>query len=207
MEVTRLTVDTTKKKVNVYLNDSYVFWLSTKEINKLDLKVGQEITSERLNNIMENIVLKRAKSKALSLLKYSDRTESEMKEKLEREGYLEELRDKVIDFLKEYNYINDFRYACHYIDMKKESKSPMQIKYSLKKKGIDEDVLHRALNEVAISEEQVLSELVQKRMRIKRNDSKENRQRLYHYFVRKGFNPTLVMKLIKEYEQNNDTIL
>jgi regulatory protein len=201
MEVTQLIVDTTKKRIKVYLNDEYIFWLSKKEIEKFDLKVGQVLSTEKVNNILENIVLKKAKSKALSLLKYSDRTEYEMRKKLELEGYLEDIIERVIVYLKEYNYIDDYRYACQYIDIKKANKSPYQLKVTLLQKGVEKDVLDLALETTEVGEEEILRKLLVKKSKIKSTKGKDNVQRLYQFFVRKGFDPALVMKVIKEFNE------
>ncbi|MFP4697484.1 MAG: regulatory protein RecX [Eubacteriales bacterium] len=201
MKVTQL-VDTTKNKVKVYLNDEYYFWLTKKEVKKLGLIEGQTIPTARLNNIIENIVFKKAKSKALSLLKYCDRTEEELKLKLKKEEYADEIINKVIDFLFEYNFVNDYRYAENYIENKKHKRSKKQITHTLMQKGIKREIVDQIFEKVTINEEEVLINLIEKKYFTRKEEYDNNIQKLYQYFVRKGFNPTLVMKIIKSFQQN-----
>ena len=65
--------------------------------------------------ILTEIVGKRAKKRALFLLERMDRTESQLCEKLRQNGYPEECVAAAVEYVKQYHYIDDLRYAKQYI--------------------------------------------------------------------------------------------
>lgn len=202
MQVTEI-LEISRNRIEIYFDEEYMFWLSKKEIKKLDLSIGKEIQTERFNNIIESIIVKKAKSKALSYLKYSDKTEKELIEKLKKEGYIDYVIEKVIEKLKDYGYINNYKYAYNYILNKKNSKSIYQITQILLNKGIEKYVIKDIINEMDIDEEQVIRKLIYKKIfNIKMNNN--NKQKLYYRLIKKGFNPTIVMRVIKEFQENID---
>ena len=58
---------------------------------------------------MDSDILRRAKLRAIHLLEYRDRTEKDMRRKLQQGDYPPEVIDKTIEYLKSYGYIDDKR--------------------------------------------------------------------------------------------------
>ena len=88
MLITKL-LEQDKSKIKVYIDDEYVFWLYKKDIIKYEIAEGKEITSEVFNELLNDIVYNRAKQKSLSLLKFMDRSEYEIRKKMTDAGYPE----------------------------------------------------------------------------------------------------------------------
>lgn len=198
------TIQTSKNKVEIFIDGKYYFWLTDKEVNKLKIEKNMEISNERINNIIESIVVRRAKSKALSILKKQDRTQEEVRNKLKKDGYTSDVIDKAIEYLVELDYINDYRYVENYIESKKNKKSIIQIKNILKQKGINNQVIEVIIDDNYINEYKVLERLIEKKlinMNIEKLD-KEQYQKLYYHFVRKGFNTTDVIKQLYKYRKD-----
>ncbi|OOB77597.1 MAG: hypothetical protein BEN19_01720 [Epulopiscium sp. Nuni2H_MBin003] len=82
-------------------------------------------------------MLEEAKNKALDYIAYSPRTKKQVIEKLAY--YDDDIIRQVIDFLEEYNYINDVNYAQNYLEhqLTINNKSIRKIKQELYFKGID----------------------------------------------------------------------
>ena len=91
--------------------------------------------------------LDKLKSKVLKYVLYKKRTESEVREKFSDVD--EVLLEDVIDFLKEYNYINDEEYIQRSISEFKALKnlSIKQINYKLLQKGINKNLLETYISE------------------------------------------------------------
>ena len=81
---------------------------------------------DKLNSIYE-VLYKRARERALYMLDDSYKTKKQIVDKLVLGKYPENIINKVIEYLEEYDMINDFRYAMLYIEYKSESKSKIQI--------------------------------------------------------------------------------
>ena len=56
-------------------------------------------------------MIKQAKQKALSLLNYMDRTESQLRQKLKEKSFDDDAIDEAVDYVKSFGYINDTGYA------------------------------------------------------------------------------------------------
>lgn len=101
-------------------------------------------SKEKLEKAKE---LDKLKSKVLKYVLYKKRTESEVREKFSDVD--EVLLEDVIDFLKEYNYINDEEYIQRSISEFKALKnlSIKEINYKLLQKGINKNLLETYISE------------------------------------------------------------
>lgn len=96
---------------------------------------------------------KTARECALSLLEYRDRTEKEMRQKLQEREYEPQEIEEALVFLKEYRYINDADYAEKYIRVYSSRKSARQIRCDLERKGIDRELIGQSLEDTPVDEE------------------------------------------------------
>ena len=132
-------------------------------------------------------------------LKYQDRTRKELKDRLMRAEFPEFITEGAIAYVESFGYINDEEYVRRYMEYKAGTKSRIQIKMDLRKKGIGTEILERIFDEYEYEEDDVLEEQVQKRIRQKGSVTKENFQKYYGYFARKGFNSVKIIDLLRKY--------
>ena len=71
------------------------------------------------------------------------------------------------------------------MEYKSGSKSKIQIKMDLRKKGITAETLERVFEEYEYEEDDILEEQVKKRIRQKGSVTNENFQKYYGYFEKK----------------------
>ena len=89
-----------------------------------------------------------------------------------------------------------------YMEYKSGNKSKIQIKMDLRKKGITAETLERVFEEYEYEEDDILEEQVKKRIRQKGSVTKENFQKYYGYFARKGFNSGKILDLLRKYMED-----
>ncbi len=132
--------------------------------------------------------LKRAKHRALYLLERCDRTEQELRTKLSR-NYEPEIVEAAIRYVKEYEYIDDKRYAVNYLKSRGQIKSRRQIEQELLyKKGITRDVLEEACMETEPQDERLLiRRWMEKKHMIPETATQEEQRRFYLFLMRRGF--------------------
>ena len=134
-------------------------------------------------------MIKQAKLKALSLLNYSDRTESQLRQKLKENSFEEEAIEKAVAYVKSFGYVNDKGYAQRYILNKQGTKSKREIYASLCQKGISRAVVEEAIEEFYEGENELMT--IQKLCVKKHYDAghatEEEKRRMYQFLVRKGF--------------------
>ncbi|MCI8638223.1 MAG: regulatory protein RecX [Coprococcus sp.] len=188
MEVTRIE-PVTKTKYKIYIDEQPAFVLYKGELRRFRLKEQETISEETIRIIKEQILLKRAKLRALHLLNDMARTECQLRDKLKKNGYPEDIVDKVLDYVKSFGYINDEAYIRSFIQSKKEKKSRRELYALLAQKGLDRETVGRILEEVYedhTEEEAVLEVLRKKRWNQEEADDKQ-KQKMYAYLARKGF--------------------
>ena len=144
-------------------------------------------TTEKSEEELKNEV-KRAKLRALHLLTAMDRTEAQLREKLQA-SYCEEAVEAAIDYVKSFGYINDERYVRVYIESKSRTKSRKQIEQELIfQKGISKEAVQRGFEEAQMAD---ICEVIQKYMDKKKIDPQtcdyEQKQKFFAYMLRKGF--------------------
>lgn len=132
-----------------------------------------------------------ARRKALRLLEHMDRTEKGLQERLIQGGFSEAAAEDAVAYVKDYGYVNDYRYALNYILYRIHSKSRQKILQELLQKGISRDVASEAWEEASDLEEPDETSLLRTAIEKKCSpgdtlDDKAMR-RLYGYLQRRGF--------------------
>ena len=104
-----------KRKSKVFLEEGFAFVLYRGEVERFGIEEGKELEADVYQRILNEVLLGRAKERALYLLKSSGKTETWMKKKLQEAGYPEEAVSYAMNFLKEYRFIDDRAYAESYV--------------------------------------------------------------------------------------------
>lgn len=186
------------KQVRLFFDEEKYCLLYYNEVRRLGFHEKDEVGQQEFEEL-NKLLLHRAKLKAMSLLKYQDRTRKELKDRLMRAEFPEFITEGAIAYVESFGYINDEEYVRRYMEYKAGTKSRIQIKMDLRKKGIGTEILERIFDEYEYEEDDVLEEQVQKRIRQKGSVTKENFQKYYGYFARKGFNSVKIIDLLREY--------
>lgn len=188
-----------KKRMMIHTEEGVTFVLYKGEIRRFDLKEGQELANEVYEEIRTDILIKRARKRAMFLLEKMDRTESQLRNKLRQGFYGEDLIDDAVAYVKKYHYIDDNRYAQTYVRYQKERKSKRQIKMDLMQKGVDREIIEQAIEMEygAESEQELIMKWVEKRKyKIGNSDVKE-KQKMYQFLMRKGFRSEDILHILE----------
>ncbi len=134
----------------------------------------------------KKLTYEQTKNKALRILEYRTNSKKEITDKLKRAGAEQENIEKVLEFLEEYHFINDGDFAIRYArDLKTLKKfGKKRIRTELFKKGISEEFIENAIDELSW-EEDILSPLVEKKLA--GNFEKKSIDRCIRYFLYKGY--------------------
>ena len=137
----------TKTKFRIYLDGEFAFVLYKSELARYGIKDGGEISDEMAAKIKEETVLKRARVKALKLLGDMDRTRAELKDRLMRSDFTEEIAELALAYADSFGYLNDERYVENYVRSRKETKSRREICAELSRKKVDREIVERVLED------------------------------------------------------------
>lgn len=178
-----------KKRSRVCLDNGMVFALYKGEIRALALQEGQEVSVALYQEIYSGILLKRAKRRMLYLLGQMDRTEAQIRQKLQQGGYPEGIIEEAIAYAMDAHYLEDARYARNYVRSQQEKKSREQMRMGLCRKGIRRELAEQALESEYIleNEQELILKWVQKKNYPGETASLKEKRRICQFLMRKGF--------------------
>lgn len=191
MTVTKIT-EISKSRIKIMIDEEFAFVLYKGELHLYHLKEGEEIPEEVYSEIMEDVLPKRAKLRAMNLLKARAYTEKQLTDKLREGGYPEMVVRNAIDYVISYGYLDDRLYTADYIEYNKESKSRNQIVNALMQKGIPKEIVEQIWEEQVqeegkdLEQKQILSWMKKKNFD-PAGASFEEKQKFSAFLYRKGF--------------------
>lgn len=192
----------TKNKIKVEFDESFECVLYASEIRKLGIELDATIPDEEILLFMKEVVLKRAKKKAMDLLIRSDKTEKELRDKLKKDGYPEFIIDQTLAYVHSFHYINEENQLETYIRYHSKGKSKIILKQELVKKGFDRELISTYLDEL-YNEEDELKIAVKKKIGAKESISQEEKEKIFRYLFRKGFKQSDIIRELEFYIVND----
>lgn len=200
MIVTRIT-ELDRKRNKIYIDGQFAFVLYKGELRQYHIAEGRELTAADYQEIMCTLLPKRAKLRAMNLLKSREYTEKKLRDKLAESCYPAEVVDEAIAYVKSFHYIDDERYAGQYIEYQLDFRSKRRIENDLLEKGVDKDIIcniFSRLEEDGIQpdETSMIEKLLRKRHFDKENATIQEKQKTYAFLARKGFSHENIQKAV-----------
>lgn len=154
--------------------------------------------------IEKRLDYEQAKNKALKILEYRTHSEREIYDKLKRAGAKSGDIENVLEFLREYNFVNDKDFALRYAkDLKNLKKlGKRRVKAELMKKGIPSELAENTLEEIEWEEEDILYPLIKKKLA--GDFEKKSIDRCVRYFIYKGYDFDDIKQLIERIKSEED---
>lgn len=201
MLVTQVT-ELSKSRSKVYIDQEFAFVLYKGELRLYHIKEGEPLKEEDYRTIMEDVLPKRAKLRAMNLLQGREYTTSQLRTKLQQGFYPPKIIEQAIDYVTGYHYIDDLRYAVDYITYHEDSRSRRRIEQDLQGKGILAVTIEEAWqvwreNGGKQDEQAMILELLHKKHYDTEGETDwKERQKIYAFLARKGFSAEAIRKAI-----------
>lgn len=179
------------KRYTVRVEGLEPFVLYSGEIRSLHLEEGDELSSEIHDRIVSEILLPRAKKRALHLLEQQDRTGSNLLMKLREGGYPSDIAAEAVEYAASFGYVDDERFAINYIEYHQESRSRLRIERDLLAKGISRDMIGRMMDEYYTSSQtdQIIAVLEKKKFDPEEDDRRK-KDSIYRLLLGRGYSPS-----------------
>ena len=196
----------TKTKFIVEVDGKFAFVLYKGELKRFGVIQGVELSEKIYQQIRTEIVLKRAKLRAMHLLTDTARSEKGLREKLRQGHYPEDIIEQAMDYVRSFGYLDDRKYAESFVLSRKESKSRKEIYAALLQKGVSAEQIQEVLDEVYAEEgeREAIRKLILKKHVDVLQANEEELHKLYGYLARKGFRYEEIRKAIEEMNADND---
>jgi len=148
----------------------------------------------------------KAKEYVFRLLNFRLRSEHEIREKLIKKNFSPDDITKTIGYFKELDLINDRQFAKKWISSRQSKPyGQNRIRFELKQKGIDDDVLEEelSLGFINFSEEDVVCQITRKQtLKFQNIEPVKRKKRIYDYLIRRGFKNQIIMKVLNRYDDS-----
>ena len=139
-QITDIRVQKTRKdRVNVFIDGRYAFALDQISMFDARLEIGQDVSDERLDELIEKAGLDSAMSVALRYLTSRPRSERELRDRLRRQTRSGRLViDRTVEQLRTKGLLDDFTFAQYWVDQRVTFKprSRRMLEMELRQKGV-----------------------------------------------------------------------
>jgi len=176
------------KRVTVSLNGKFAFSLEAEVAVREELKVGQELANAQIEALARSDQFQRCHNTATHYLTYRHRSEHEMRQRLLRRSFSDDIVEAVLKRLKEQGLLDDMAFARFWRD-NRQSFSPRSqrlVRLELRQKGVAGDIIDRAVS--TISDGDNAHRIATNKARhLSLSDYETFRRRLGEYLKRRGF--------------------
>lgn len=173
------------------------------EAAQLSIEVQCSLTDENYDYLINEIVGKRAKKRAMHILEQMDRTEHQLRGKLAKGEYPQECIDSAVEYVKKYRYLDDERFASSYVRYHQEKLSRQQLSVKLSQKGVSKDIIAEALEmEYEADDGEKIRNLLSKRHFDPDNTDRQENNKIYQYILRRGFKSSDILKEMRVFSEN-----
>lgn len=184
----------------VDLNDEISLSLPESVFVRHNLYKGKELGEEDLLDIRKDGERQIAIDFALKKLR-NRKTTWEIKDLLFKEGIDEDAILAAVDYLQEYGFLNDREYAELYARDKRNINGygPVKIRYLLKQKGVDDELIADALEDFTQDDEiELVEKIVHKKYVRNRNLSKE-KTKIIRFLLSRGFEYSAIKAVLNRW--------
>ncbi len=186
-----------KERVSLYLDDEFAASLSLEEAARL--APGQSLNPAELDALLDASAMRTAIDRALNYLSYRPRSAEEARRHLLKKSTPPAVVSRVIERLREREYVDDAAFARFWIDSRRRHK-PMGmrgLRYELRQKGIADGIVESALAEY--DELEAATCLARERApRFLGGSPREFRRKLGGLLQRRGFDDSLIRDLLRD---------
>lgn len=198
----------TKVRCRISLDNEIAFVLYKGDLRLFHIREGENISEDTYNKIVNEVLVKRAKLRAMGLMKAKDYTEKQMIRKLKEGYYPQTVIEKALDYVKSYRYIDDYRYCNTYIRQNIERMSIKMMQIKLSERGIDKELFQQAFDEVQSElptcddyncdrEEEQIKDYLRKKHFVNGETEQKEKVKILQALCRKGYSYEKITKIMR----------
>ncbi len=132
-------------------------------------------------------LIRKARVRAMKILEYADRTEKQLRDKLEEGEFPPFAVDEAVSYVQKLHYQDDRRYAEIYVRSRRDRKSRYELQNELRLRGIDSMLAEEVLREAELSGEDTVRSMFLKKYGSKDLTDPAVYEKAFRYFAGKGF--------------------
>jgi len=185
----------TPNRVNIHLDGEFAFGLA--RIVAAWLRVGQELSAEKIEQLIAEDARERAYQQAMLFLSYRARSESEIRKNLRKHEIPEPVIDQTIERLRQDGLANDDQFAQAWVENRNtfRPRSRRMMAMELKQKGLADEAIQSAIQNV--DDDVSAYEAARKRAaRFKGLEWNDFRRKLSEFLARRGYSYSVIAPVV-----------
>ncbi len=182
-------------RLNIHLDGEFAFGLA--RIVAAWLRVGQELSEEKIEQLQAEDARERAYQQAMLFLSYRARSESEIRRNLRKHEIPEAVIEQTLERLRGDGLANDSQFANTWVENRNafRPRSRRLIAMELRQKGLDDEAINSAIE--TVDDEASAYEAAQKKAaRWKDLEWIDFRKKLSEFLARRGFSYSVVSPVV-----------
>ena len=182
-------------RVNIHLDGEFAFGLA--RIVAAWLRVGQELSQEKIEELQAEDARERAFQQAMLFLSYRARSESEIRQNLRKHEIPDPVIEQTLERLRQGGLANDNQFAQAWVENRTtfRPRSRRMMAMELRQKGLNDEAVSSAVANV--DDEALAYEAAQKRVaRYKGLEWNEFRKKLSDFLARRGFSYSVIAPVV-----------
>jgi len=198
----RITAIKPQKKINrrnIYLDGRFAFGVSTALIVEEKLKVGDELSQEKVKELSDKKNLEKYLDMTYRYLSYRPRSVKEITDYLQKKEISPLLIEKILVKLKKQHYLDDLKFAHWWLDQRARfrPRGKFALTMELKEKGLENDLIKSVLAE-GVNEKELALKAAQKKIKsYRRFNKKQKKEKLKGFLARRGFGWPIVKAVLE----------
>lgn len=198
------------------LKDKYSLIINSEKISvpeqiifDFSLYVGKKMNEGEYEELLRSVTYLNVFNKVLKYITYQPRSQKEVAAYLDKHEVSEQVKDKIFNKLKEYNYLNDDILASSIFEYEKNVKNrgPRAIEGKLISKGIKKEKISELLESYKEEEaDEIILSIVDKELLKNRNFPIRKRKKIIvDKLIRDGFERETIYKKVESLEMVDDS--
>jgi regulatory protein len=182
-------------RVNVHLDGEFAFGLA--RIVAVWLRVGQELSEEKIEQLKAEDGRERAFQQAVLFLSYRVRSEAEIRQNLRKHEIPDAVIDQTLERLRQNGLADDTKFASAWVENRNtfRPRSRRMMAMELKQKGLGDEAIQAAVQ--TVDDEAAAYEAAQKRApRFKTLEWNDFRKKLSEFLARRGFSYSVISPVV-----------
>lgn len=202
-QITDIKPQKKEQRFNIYVDGKFAFALPAIALAKARLKIDQEISSEKIDELIKENEFLKVFDRALKFFSYRPRSEKELQDWFARKQVGQETQKMVVEKLQSLGYLNDEEFAKWWIEQRSTFRPAGKrlLRMELLKKGIPKDLMAQLFDDSVFEETEIdlARRIIQKKLKsMKSLPDLELKQKLYGFLARRGFDWEIIKKVVDE---------
>ena len=195
-----------KNRVSVYLDGEFAFGIHSDVLIKSGIGKGDEISAQKIADILSLENRKAAMEKAYRLLAVRARSEKELKDRLRGEKYSDDAIAWVLQELMRLGLIDDKSFAIQFSKSRVSLKpvGAFYLRQELKQKGLAENHIETGIEEAFKEKSEVnmaMDLAKKKKSQMTSVEELRAKKKLSDFLLRRGFGWEIVNDILDQWEQ------